>query len=204
MKQKTIWKPGTLLYPLPAVMVSAGASQEEFNIITVSWAGTVCTDPAMCSISVRPERHSYPIIERNRAFVINLTTRSLAFAADWCGVKSGRDTDKFKEMKLTARMASAVAAPIIEESPVNIECTVADVVKLGTHHMFLARVAAVQVDSDLINPKTNVFRFNDASPICFSHGRYYALGDFIGQFGFSVRKKGAHTGRRPRRGSERR
>ncbi|MEK6794001.1 MAG: flavin reductase family protein [Spirochaetota bacterium] len=196
MRSKALWKPGTLLYPLPAVMVSVGARREEYNIITVAWAGTICSDPPMCSISIRPERHSYGIISAHKAFVINLTTRALAFAADWCGVKSGRDVDKFKEMKLTPRTASAVTAPIIEESPVNIECTVTDMMKLGTHHMFIAKVAAVQVDSACINPKTGVFRFHDTAPICFSHGRYYEVGKLIGQFGFSVRKKGKTERRR--------
>ena len=149
---KESWKPGTLIYPLPAVLVSCGATPGEYNLLTVAWTGTVCTDPPMCYVSVRPERHSYGIIRRTGEFVINLTTRGLARAADWCGVRSGRDYDKFREMGLTPGKALKVAAPIVEESPVSIECRVRQVLELGTHDMFLAEVVAVQVDADYIDP----------------------------------------------------
>lgn len=186
---KESWKPGTLIYPLPAVLVSCGATPEEYNLLTVAWTGTVCTDPPMCYVSVRPERHSYGIIRRTGEFVINLTTRGLARAADWCGVRSGRDYDKFREMGLTPGKALKVAAPIVEESPVSIECRVRQVLELGTHDMFLAEVVAVQVDADYIDPATGRFCLERACPIVYSHGEYFALGEALGHFGWSVRKK---------------
>lgn len=186
---KESWKPGTLIYPLPAVLVSCGATPGEYNLLTVAWTGTVCTDPPMCYVSVRPERHSYGIIRRTGEFVINLTTRGLARAADWCGVRSGRDYDKFREMGLTPGKALKVAAPIVEESPVSIECRVRQVLELGTHDMFLAEVVAVQVDADYIDPATGRFCLERACPIVYSHGEYFALGEALGHFGWSVRKK---------------
>ena len=186
---KESWKPGTLIYPLPAVLVSCGATPGEYNLLTVAWTGTVCTDPPMCYVSVRPERHSYGIIRRTGEFVINLTTRGLARAADWCGVRSGRDYDKFREMGLTPGKALKVAAPIVEESPVSIECRVRQVLELGTHDMFLAEVVAVQVDADYIAPATGRFCLERACPIVYSHGEYFALGEALGHFGWSVRKK---------------
>ena len=186
---KESWKPGTLIYPLPAVLVSCGATPGEYNLLTVAWTGTVCTDPPMCYVSVRPERHSYGIIRRTGEFVINLTTRGLARAADWCGVRSGRDYDKFREMGLTPGKALKVAAPIVEESPVSIECRVRQVLELGTHDMFLAEVVAVQVDADYIDPATGRFCLERACPIVYSHGEYFALGEALGHFGLSVRKK---------------
>lgn len=189
MKQN--WKPGTVLYPLPAVLVSCGAVPEEYNLLTVAWTGTVCSDPPMCYISVRPERHSYAIIRRTGEFVINLTTRSLARATDWCGVRSGRDYDKFREMGLTPLPAGEVAAPILAESPVNIECRVRQVIPLGTHDMFLAEVVAVQADERYIDPATGKFHFEKSDPIVYSHGEYFALGEALGHFGWSVRRKPA-------------
>ena len=186
---KESWKPGTLIYPLPAVLVSCGATSGEYNLLTGAWTGTVCTDPPMCYVSVRPERHSYGIIRRTGEFVINLTTRGLARAADWCGVRSGRDYDKFREMGLTPGKALKVAAPIVEESPVSIECRVRQVLELGTHDMFLAEVVAVQVDADYIDPATGRFCLERACPIVYSHGEYFALGEALGHFGWSVRKK---------------
>lgn len=186
---KLIWKPGTMIYPLPAVMVSCGSDPSEYNILTISWTGTICTDPAMCYISVRPQRHSYSIIKKNMQFVINLTTSELAYATDWCGVKSGKDHDKFKEMKLTPVPASVIKAPMIAESPVNIECVVKEIKELGTHHMFIAEVVAVHADEKYIDPTTGLFRLNDSTPICYSHGKYYETGKNIGKFGFSVQKK---------------
>jgi flavin reductase (DIM6/NTAB) family NADH-FMN oxidoreductase RutF len=186
---KIIWKPGTMIYPLPAIMVSCGAVPEEYNIITISWTGTICTDPAMCYISVRPERHSYNIIKKRGEYVINLTTKSLAFAADWCGVKSGIKYNKFIEMGLTPVPASKIEAPMINESPVNIECVVKEIIELGSHHMFISEVVAVNADEKYIDRKTGLFRLNDAVPLCYSHGKYYETGNLIGRFGFSVEKK---------------
>ncbi|MFZ0282817.1 MAG: flavin reductase family protein [Bacteroidales bacterium] len=185
---KLLWKPGTMIYPLPAVMVSCGATPEEYNILTISWTGTICTDPPMCYISVRPSRHSYGIIKKNGEFVINLTTKKLAFATDWCGVKSGAELDKFKEMGLTPVAATKVKAPMIMESPVNIECVVKEIKELGTHHMFISEVVAINAEKELFDEKTGVFRLFDANPICYSHGKYFETGDFIGKFGFSVEK----------------
>ena len=186
---KLIWKPGTMIYPLPAVMVSCGSTPDEYNILTVSWTGTICTDPAMCYISVRPIRHSYSIIRRNGEFVINLTTKSLAFATDWCGVKSGKEFNKFVEMGLTPLKGTKVSAPLIKESPVNIECVVKEVKELGSHHMFISEVVAVNADNMLFDEKSGLFRLNEANPICYTHGKYYETGSYIGKFGFSVEKK---------------
>ncbi len=186
---KILWKPGTMIYPLPAVMVSCGSEPEEYNIVTISWTGTICTDPAMCYISVRPSRYSYNIIKKNGEYVINLTTKALAYAADWCGIKSGAEHNKFKEMRLTPGPAAKFKDPLIMESPVNIECIVKEIKELGTHHMFISEVVAVQAESELFDDKTGLFRLDYAVPLCYSHGRYYETGKFIGKFGFSVEKK---------------
>ncbi len=193
---KESWKPGTVIYPLPAVLVSCGAGEEEYNLLTVAWTGTVCTNPPMCYISVRPERHSYEIIRRTGEFVINLTTEELARATDWCGVRSGRDYDKFREMGLTPVKGSVVSAPLVEESPVNIECRVKQILPLGSHDMFIAEVVAVQVDDRYINPETGRFSLEDAHPIVYSHGEYFSLGKVIGHFGWSVRKKKKRTAKK--------
>lgn len=178
-----------MIYPLPAVMVSCGSEPSEYNIITVSWTGTICTDPAMCYISVRPTRHSYGIIRKNGEYVINLTTRSLAYATDWCGVRSGKEFNKFDEMKLTPLPATRVSAPMISESPVNIECIVKEIKELGSHHMFISEVVAVNAESEYFDDKSGRFRLFDSEPICYSHGKYYETGKLIGKFGFSVEKK---------------
>lgn len=183
------FKPGTLLYPLPAVLVSCGATPEEYNLLTVAWTGTICSDPPMCYISVRKERHSHAILSRTGEFVINLTTRSLARATDWCGVRSGRDYDKFKEMHLTAAPAKHVTAPLVEESPMNIECRVKQVLELGTHDMFIAEVVGVEVDPHYIDPATGRFALDKADLLAYSHGEYYTLGEQLGTFGWSVRKR---------------
>jgi flavin reductase (DIM6/NTAB) family NADH-FMN oxidoreductase RutF len=192
---KILWKPGTMIYPLPAVMVSCGSVPEEYNIMTVSWTGTICTDPAMCYISVRPSRHSFNIIKKNGEYVINLTTKALAYAADWCGVKSGADHDKFNELGLTMGAASIVKAPLIMESPVNIECIVKEIKELGTHHMFISDVVAVHAEKEFFDEKTGLFRLENAVPLCYSHGKYYETGKLIGKFGFSVEKKGKNRKR---------
>lgn len=183
------WKPGTLIYPLPAVLVSCGATPEEYNLLTVAWTGTVCTNPPMCSISLRPERHSYEIIRRTGAFVINLTTQALARATDWCGVRSGRDCDKFREAGLTPLPSDRVEAPLVVESPVNIECRVRQRLPLGSHDLFLAEVVGVQVDPAYIDPATGRFDLERAGLIAYSHGEYFTLGRSLGRFGWSVRKK---------------
>lgn len=186
---KVSWKPGTMIYPLPAVLVTCGSNPEEWNVLTVAWTGTICSDPAMCYVSVRPERHSHHIIERNMAFTINLTTQDMARATDWCGVRSGRDYNKFTEMGLTAVKGISVAAPYIEESPLSIECEVRDIIRLGTHDMFVAQVINVLADDRFIDPDTGKFDLKKARLIAYSHGEYFALGEQIGTFGWTVRKK---------------
>lgn len=182
------WKPGTLIYPLPAALISCGSSPEEYNLLTISWLGTICTNPAMCYISVRPERHSYEIIKKNREFVINLTNEEMAFATDWCGVKSGRDFNKFEEMKLTAVEGKMVKAPIVQESPLCIECSVKEIIPLGSHHMFIANVVNVQANKKYIDPETDKFDMEKARLIAYSHGHYHKLGEEIGKFGWTVQK----------------
>ena len=184
---KEMWKPGNMLYPLPVVMVSLQDEDGKANIITLAWAGTVCTNPPMVSISVRPERYSYPILKRTGEFVINLTTRELAFATDYCGVKSGRDVDKFKEMKLTKLPAAQVKAPMIGESPVNIECRVRQILPLGSHDLFLADVVAVHADEKYMDAE-HKFHLEKAEPIVYSHGSYLKCGEQLGTFGYSVRR----------------
>lgn len=186
---KEDWKPGTMVYPLPAVLVSCGSSPDNYNLITVAWTGTICTNPPMCYISVRPERHSYELIRRNMEFVINLTTEEMARATDWCGVRSGRDCNKFAEMHLTPGKASAVSAPTVEESPLSIECRVKEIVALGSHHMFVADVVNVQADRRYLNPATGKFELDASHPLVYLHGAYYGLGGKIGKFGWSVEKK---------------
>ncbi|MFZ5967886.1 MAG: flavin reductase family protein [Bacillota bacterium] len=185
---KTTWKPGTMVYPIPAVLVTCGDFHGKSNIITIAWTGTICSDPAMTYISVRPSRYSYELIKESGEFVINLTTEDLARATDYCGVKSGRDVNKFKEMNLTPEEATQVAAPLIKESPVNIECRVEKILKLGSHDMFMAKVLAVNVDEDFIDEK-NKFHLDMTRPICYSHGQYYGLKKSLGGFGFSVARK---------------
>ncbi|MBO4752740.1 MAG: flavin reductase family protein [Bacteroidales bacterium] len=186
---KVGFKPGTLIYPLPAVMVSCGDVEGVKNILTVAWTGTICSDPPMCYISVRKERYSHHLIAESGEFVINLTTEQLAYATDWCGVKSGRDFDKFKEMKLTAEKGQIVKAPLIGESPLNIECRVTEIKELGSHDMFIAEVVAIDAEDSLIDKGTGAFQLNHAQPLAYSHGRYYGLGERLGGFGFSVKKK---------------
>ena len=186
---KQIWKAGNMVYPLPAAMVSVGTKDGRTNILTIAWTGTICTNPAMLYISVRPERYSYDMIKESGEFVVNLTTKDLATATDYCGVKSGRDVDKWKETKLTPLKAQHLAyAPLIEECPVNIECKVTEVKELGSHHMFLAEVLAVQVSEEYLDEKGK-FCLNKTGLMAYSHGEYLELGNPVGTFGYSVRKK---------------
>ena len=185
---KQLWKPGNMIYPLPAVMVSVTDGEGNDNIITVAWTGTVCTNPAMAYISVRPSRYSYDMIRKTGEFVINLTTEELAFATDFCGVRSGRDVDKFRKLNLTKEKAQFVSAPMIGEAPVSIECRVREVKELGSHDMFLADVLAVHADEAYMD-KNNRFRLNDAGLLVYSHGEYLAGGRKVGTFGYSVKKK---------------
>jgi flavin reductase (DIM6/NTAB) family NADH-FMN oxidoreductase RutF len=184
---KVVWKEGNMLYPAPAVLVSCGDKRENFNLITIAWAGNICTDPAMTFISIRPSRLSYDIIKRTREFVINLTTKELVFAVDFCGVKSGREINKFKKLNLTPVLADKVAAPLLEESPINIECRVTGINPLGSHDMFIAEVLCIHADKKFIDRK-GALHLERAEPICYSHGKYYALGELLGHFGFSVKK----------------
>jgi flavin reductase (DIM6/NTAB) family NADH-FMN oxidoreductase RutF len=186
MKQE--WKPGTMVYPLPAVLVTCGTA-ERSNMLTVAWTGTVCTDPAMLYISVRPERHSYALIKENMEFTVNLTTESMARAVDWAGVRSGRDYDKWAETGLTPEPGHKVACPAIAESPLSIECRVREIVSLGSHDMFLAEVLCVLADESLMDPETGAFQLGKAGLINYAHGNYYAQGEHIGRFGWSVKKK---------------
>ena len=189
MKEKRILKPGNMLNPLPVVMVSCGSSLEEYNIITIAWAGTICSDPPMCSISVRPERHSYDIIKREKEFVINLATERLAFETDWCGVRSGKKYNKFIETGLTPVKAQKVRAPLIYESPVNIECVVKEIIPLGSHDMFISEVLAIHADDYFFDKKSDALQLERCNLLSYSHGQYYTLGKRIGKFGFSVQKK---------------
>lgn len=186
MKQQ--WKPGTMIYPLPAVLVSCGTGSKS-NILTVAWTGTICSDPAMCYISVRKSRYSYELIKENMEFTINLTTRAIAGATDWAGVKSGRDYDKWSHLGLTPEKGVMVGCPSIKESPLSIECRVKEILSLGTHDMFIADVLDVLADEQYIDPETGRFMLNKSDLIAYSHGGYYTLGDYIGKFGFSVQKK---------------
>jgi len=189
MSNKVNWKPGTLIYPLPAALISCGSSTEDYNLFTVSWMGTICSNPPMCYISVRKERHSYNLIKESGEFVINLTNEDMAFATDWCGVRSGKDYNKFAEMKLTPVKGEMVNAPIVKESPLCIECRVKEIIELGSHDMFISDVINVQADSQYIDPETDTFKLSDAKLIAYSHGHYYKLGEEIGKFGWSVQKK---------------
>lgn len=184
---KTLWKPGTFEYPIPAVMVTCG-DMEKSNIITVAWTGIICTNPAKVYISVRPERYSYNIIRETGEFVINLTNEKLAYATDWCGVKSGRNVDKFKEMKLTKQKANFVKCPMIEESPVSIECKVTEIKELGSHHMFIADVLGINADNKYIDNK-GAFDISKCDLFAYANGGYYSLGKKLGKFGYSVQKK---------------
>ncbi len=186
MSRRT-WKPGTLVYPVPAVLITCKDGEKE-NVFTVAWTGTICSDPAMTYISVRKERFSYDIIKNSGVFCINLTTEDLAYATDYCGVKSGRNENKFKSLNLETEKASQIDVPIIKKSPVVIECKVEEIKELGSHDMFIAKVLAVDVDEKYID-KTDRFDMEKCNLMAYSHGHYYKLGEQIGRFGFSVKKK---------------
>ncbi len=188
--QKEYWKPGNMLYPLPVVMVSCQRPGERPNIITVAWAGTICSDPAMLSVSVRPERYSHGILGETGQFVVNLVNRDLVYATDYCGVRSGRDVDKFEEMHLTPLPSRMIAAPGIAESPVNLECQITQTIPLGSHDLFLARILGVTVDGNYMDPKGK-FNLNRTGLVTYSHGEYFQLGEKLGSFGYSVKKKPA-------------
>lgn len=183
---KVEFKKGTMVYPLPAVMVSCGTKPEDHNIITIAWTGTVCSDPPMCYISVRKNRHSHKIIKDSGEFVINLTNAQLAHATDWCGVRSGKDYDKFKEMKLTPEKSRIVSCPAIAESPLSIECKVTQILELGSHDMFIAEVVAVNADETHFDKETGAFHLSNSEMMTYMHGKYYNIGKKIGKFGFSV------------------
>lgn len=188
-KSHVSWKPGTMIYPLPAALISCGNTPENYNLLTVSWLGTICSNPPMCYISVRPERHSYQLIKDSGEFVINLTNEAMAFATDWCGVRSGRDHHKFSKMKLTPVKAEMLDAPMIKEAPLCIECKVKEIIPLGSHDMFVADVVNIQADKQYIDPETDTFDLAKAKLIAYSHGHYYKLGEEIGKFGWTVKKK---------------
>lgn len=185
---KQYWKPGNMLYPLPAVMVSMKDELGNNNIITVAWCGTICTNPPMLYISIRKERYSYNILKNTKEFVVNLTTKDLTYATDYCGVTSGKDVDKFKILKLTPLKSKYVNAPSINESPVNIECRVKEIVELGSHDMFIADVLGVTIDDKYLD-ENNRFKLEEADPIAYSHGQYYTLGENLGKFGYSIKKR---------------
>ncbi|MCH5229003.1 MAG: flavin reductase family protein [Muribaculaceae bacterium] len=186
--KKLSWRPGTQIYPLPAVIVSCGDRPENWSMLTIAWTGTICSDPAMCYISVRPERASYPLIVENMEYTINLTTKKMAFATDWVGVRSAKDYNKWEKTGLTPLPGEKVKSPTLLESPLSIECRVKEIIKLGTHDMFISEVLNVRIDSDLLD-QSGRFNLDKADLITYCHGFYYSLGEMIGKFGFSVRKK---------------
>lgn len=186
MKQS--WKPGTMVYPVPAALVSCGDSRRS-NLVTVAWTGTICTNPAMTYISLRPERYSHAIISEQMEFTINLTTAAMARAVDWCGVRSGRDCDKWAATGLTPTEGVMVRCPAVAESPLSVECRVRQIVSLGSHDMFMAEVVNILADDRFIDPATGTFHLSQAGMMAWSHGHYWSLADDLGHFGFSVRKK---------------
>lgn len=200
---KEIWKPGNFIYPVPAVLVSCRDREGRQNLFTAAWTGTVCTNPPMAYISVRPERYSYHMIRETGEFVINLTTKAMAWAVDFCGVKSGREVDKWKETGLTSGKASVVEAPVVMESPVNVECSVTEIKELGSHHMFLALVKAIQVEAGFMD-ETGRFCFEESKPLAYSHGAYCGLTEAVGSFGYSIRKKTTRAVKKQKKSSGKR
>ncbi len=199
---KRYWKPGTVLYPLPAVMVSCGDFEKnEYNIVTIAWTGIINTNPPMTYISVRPERHSYNMIKDNMEFVINLTTKDLAYQTDFAGVKSGRDFDKFEHLKLTPYKSNLVKAPSISECPLSLECKVFEIKELGSHHMFMAEIVSVTVDDEHFD-ENDKFHFNSLTPLVYSHGEYFGIGDKVGKFGYSIKKNKKNRGAKNGKGTK--
>jgi flavin reductase (DIM6/NTAB) family NADH-FMN oxidoreductase RutF len=186
---KVTWKPGNMLYPAPVVLVCSGSRPEEYNVMTVAWAGNICTDPPLCAISLKPTRHSFELIQKNREFTINLTTRDMVRVVDWCGVKSGSEVNKFKETGLPWLKAQVVRAPLIAASPVNIECKVKDIQALGSHHLIIGEVVALHASPKYLDERTKYFNLAQAGLLCYAHGKYYIMGQEIGKFGFSVQKR---------------
>jgi len=182
-------KPTPLIYPVPAAMVSCGTNEEEYNIITIAWTGTICSVPPMCYISIRKERHSYEIVKRTKEFVINYSTKDLAFEADWCGRKSGKEYDKFKKLNLTPGKSVEIKTPVIEESPVNLECKVKEIIPLGSHDMFIAEIVNIQVDDKYLDPSNGTINMQHQELMAYSHGKYIQLGKIIEQAGFSIKNK---------------
>lgn len=195
---KETFKPGTMIYPLPAVLVGCGATPQDYNLMTVAWVGTLCTDPPMCYVSVRPERHSYQLIKKYGEFVINLTTKAMARATDWCGVKSGRDLDKWAATGLHPQPGQVVKAPAVVESPLSIECKVVQILELGSHHAFIAEVVHIAADRRYLDSATGKFDLEAAGLMAYSHGQYYTLGQRLGHFGFSVKKPTKHKAAAPK------
>lgn len=185
---KISWRPGTMIYPLPAVLVTCGDKPDNWSMLTVAWTGTICSDPAMCYISIRPERACYPLIVKNMEYTINLTVSDMARATDWAGVRSTRDYDKWKETGLTPIPGEKVKSPTIEQSPLSIECRVKEIVRLGSHDMFISEVLNVRADDRLIDKESGRFMLEKSGLMAYSHGFYYELGKMIGRFGFSVKK----------------
>lgn len=195
------WKPGTLVYPVPAVLVSCGDFSGETNLFTASWVGTICTNPPMCYVSIRPERHSYGIIKERMEFAINLTTATMAKETDWCGVTSGRDYDKLAHTGLAVEPGVHISAPLLIDSPISLECRVKEIMPLGSHDMFIAEVVNVRANERYLDPDTGGFDMERAGLIAYAHGEYFALGEFLGHFGWSV-KKTTRQGERKRRAHE--
>lgn len=185
---KITWKPGTVVYPAPAALVTCGSTPEDWNMLTIAWTGTICTNPAMLYISVRPERHSYPLLLKNMEFTLNLTTTAMARATDWAGVRSGKDFNKWKETGLTPIPGETVKSPTIAESPLSIECRIKEIMHLGSHDMMIADVLCIRADDRYIAPETGAFSLKEAGVMAYVHGAYYELGELIGRFGFSVKK----------------
>lgn len=196
------WKPGTLIYPLPAIIVSCGDIDGEHNLLTASWVGTICSNPPMCYVSIRPERYSYAIIKERMEFALNLTTVQMARETDWCGVVSGRSVDKVKETGLTIEPATLISAPLLSASPISLECRVREIMPLGSHDMFIADVVNVRADEQYIDPDTGGFDMERAGLLAYAHGEYFALGEFLGHFGWSISKKDSRGKRRAHRSNE--
>lgn len=200
---KVTWKPGTVLHPLPVVLVGCGRIGTDANLITLAWTGVVCSEPPMLSISVRPERHSHALIRANQVFSVNLPSATQAAVVDWCGVRSGREVDKFSQTGLTPLAGPQTGAPLVAECPVCLECRVVDCRPLGSHDLFLAEIVAVYADEALLDARTQAFALARSAPLCYAHGSYYELGRYLGFFGFSVQKKrpGKARSAAPERGS---